>query len=259
MLDKKIRKEVTPKRVFSVVKLIAVYNGKLTKESIYNLVQPLKLTDKQDDAKKVISFLIENDMIKENIDGKLELNINRDNFSDIKKFKEYISSNIFKDMKEKSLFYETTAEILSKDIDFYEYKSFEDIAASLKNKNVDKEYILGWRFWAEFLGFGKILNSQFLINPYVRILDRIIDNEEYEGGQYLVSGFISIVKTECPEFEQTISENKIGLSLTLALRTLESLGKIKLNYTKDSTEVWHLYYSAVDKSEITDIEIVREK
>ena len=108
------------------------------------------------------------------------------------------------------------------------------------------------------MGFGKILNNQFLINPYVRILDRVVNNPNYIGKKYKVSDFISIIKNECPEFSCTIENNKIGLSLTLALRTLESTGKINLNNIKDSIEVWYLYYSATYPSEITDISIVRE-
>ncbi|WP_338608825.1 hypothetical protein [Clostridium baratii] len=257
LIEGKLRKEVTPKRVFSVLKLINMYNRKMKKETVYALIQPSALSDRQDEIRKVVSFLINEKIITENIDGKLEINIDKENLKSIKVFKEYCSENIFKGMKEKSLFFEITSEILSKDLDFYEFSGFDEIGNRLENKVVDEEFMLAWRFWAEFLGYGKILNNQFLINPYIRILDRVINNSDYAKDKYPVSRLISIIKTECPEFEKTIGNNTIGLSLTLALRTLESIGKIKLNSIKDSTDVWKLYYSAIDKSEITDVEIVR--
>lgn len=260
LIEDKIRKEVTPRRVFSVLKLINIYNGKIREEDIYDLVQPSRLCGKEenyDDVKKVIKFLKNEKFVSENIDGKLEINISKENIKNIKLFKEYFSNNIFKDMKKESLFFKVTSEILSKDLDFYEFSSFDEIGNRLENKEVDKEFILAWRFWAEFLGFGKILNNQFLINPYIRILDRIINNLEYEEGKYPISRFIMIVKKECPEFEKTIGVNYIGLSLTLALRTLEGMGKIKINNVRDSTDVWSLYYSTIEKTEITDVEIVR--
>ena len=129
----------------------------------------------------------------------------------------------------------------------------------LENKEVDKEFILAWRFWAEFLEIGKILNNQFLINPYGRIMERIINNTQYDEGNYKINKFISIIKEECPELKSVIYNNEIGLSLTVALRTLEGLGAIKLKKIEDSTEVWRLYYSSIDKSEVTDIEISRER
>ena len=42
LIKDKLRKEITPKRVFSVLKLVKLYNGKIKKEDVYNLIQPLK-------------------------------------------------------------------------------------------------------------------------------------------------------------------------------------------------------------------------
>lgn len=258
LIKDKLRKETTPKRVFSVLKLVKLYNGKIKKEDVYNLIQPLKIVEKQDEVKRVVKFSIEENFIKENIDGKLELVIDKEILNSIKSFRSFCSENIFKNMQEESLFFNITSEILSKDLTFYEVKSFENIANYLENKEVYKEFILGWRYWAEFIGFGKVLNSQFLINPYERIMERIINNIQYNENNYKINKFISIIKEECPEFKRTINNNEIGLSLTVALRTLEAIGVIKIHNIKDSTEVWRLYYSAIDKLEVTDIEILRE-
>ena len=89
-------------------------------------------------------------------------------------------------------------------------------------------------------------------------MERIINNIQYNENNYKINKFISIIKEECPEFKRTINNNEIGLSLTVALRTLEAIGVIKIHNIKDSTEVWRLYYSAIDKLEVTDIEILRE-
>ena len=77
LIKDKLRKEITPKRVFSVLKLVKLYNGKIKKEDVYNLIQPLRIVDKQDDVKKVVNFSINENFIKENIDGKLELVIDK--------------------------------------------------------------------------------------------------------------------------------------------------------------------------------------
>lgn len=259
LIKDKLRKEITPKRVFSVLKLVKLYNGKIKKEDVYNLIQPLRIVDKQDDVKKVLNFSINENFIKENIDGKLEVVIDKNILNSIKSFRSFCSENIFNNMESESLFFKITSEILSKDLSFYKITGFEDISNYLENKEVDKEFILAWRFWAEFLQFGKILNNQFLINPYGRIMERIINNTQYDEGNYKINKFISIIKEECPEFKSVIYNNEIGLSLTVALRTLEVLGAIKIKKIEDSTEVWRLYYSSIDKLEVTDIEISRER
>lgn len=257
LISGKLRKESTPKRVFAILKIIKLYDGKFEKKEIYDLVQPTYLENNQEEVNIVINFLLAEKLIAQNIDCKLELRMPKECLNDIKIFKKYISENIFKDMKKQSLFFEVTSEILSKDLDFYEFTGFEDIGNILDNKDVDKEFILAWRFWAEFLGFGKVMGTQFLINPYYRILDRVIYNNKYLNKNYSINEFINILKIECPEFKDTIKDNSIGLSLSVSLRTLDSIGKIRLIRVKDSTQVWRLYYSAIDKTEVTDIEIVR--
>lgn len=260
LIENKLRKEVTPKRVFAVLKLINKYDGKLKQEVICELIQPSRLSEKAenyDDVKKVIKFLIDENIIVENIDGKLEINIDKKNISSIRNFKGFCSENIFKNMTKESLFYSVTSEILSKDLEFYEFSGFEEIGNRLDNKKVDKEFMLAWRFWAEFLGFGNIINNQFLANPYLRIIDRVIENKEFKEKNYTINRFVMLLKSECPEFVNCINDNKLSLSLSVALRTLEGMGKIKLKYVKDSTDVWKLYYSSIEQVEITDVEIVR--
>ena len=96
LIKDKLRKETTPKRVFSVLKLVKLYNGKIKKEDVYNLIQPLKIVDKQDEVKRVVKFSIEENFIKENIDGKLELVIDKEILNSIKSFRSFCSENIFK-------------------------------------------------------------------------------------------------------------------------------------------------------------------
>lgn len=53
----KLNKEVTPQRVYALLKLIAYTNKKCTKEEIYKYIQPEHLSETQSEVKKRLSFV----------------------------------------------------------------------------------------------------------------------------------------------------------------------------------------------------------
>ena len=249
-----IRKETTPKRVFAIIKLIRKFNGKIKTQEIEEFTILKSSEIKDPIVSKVLKVCVENNFIKCDHDYNYSLILDDSDIKDFKSFRKFVSKKIFEGNEGDSQFLIISKEILTKDLDFYDFTGFEDIANQMDVKDVDKEFILAWRFWAEFIGMGKIMNSQFLINPYQRIYDLVILEEKAKTMS--IAEFILKLLGRCPEFTDCISENRIGLSLSTALRTLEEMKKIKIIYTQDSVETWELYSSTVYTNKISDIEVI---
>lgn len=234
------RKEVTPKRVFALLKLVGYKNGSYTKSDLMNFIQPSSISSSQEEIRKVISFCEKENLIKENHDGKFNLLIDGKYIANEKDFRKYINNILFVYIN-KNPFYEVTAEMLTKDMSLYEDTAFERIASNLKTMEADKETMLGWRFWATFLGYGFILNKQFVMNPYIRIQD-IIEINLYEkfGQDLTIREFISELIHYCPEMKNSIEDNQLSIPISLALSTLEGIGYIELKDIKDTSDRWKL-------------------
>ena len=238
--EKSFRKEVTPKRVFALLKLVGYKNSSYTKSDLLNFIQPMSISSSQDEIKKVIAFCEKENLIKENHDGKYNLLIDEKYIENEKEFRKYINSILFIGIN-KNPFYEVTVEMLTKDMNLYDYTGFENIASNLKTSEADKETMLGWRFWATFLGYGFILNKQFVMNPYIRIQDIIEMNLEDKFGKDLsIREFITEITTYCIEMKNSVVDNELSISISLALSTLEGIGYIELKDVKDTSDRWKL-------------------
>ena len=60
-------------------------------------------------------------------------------------------------------------------MELYENDNLEQAGITLETTNAKKDNMLAWRFWASYLGYGFMMNSLFVLNPYIRIRDVIND------------------------------------------------------------------------------------
>ena len=237
MFDKgEFRKEATPRRVFAFLKLIEYKDRMYTKEEVIDIIQPKNLNNDQNAVSKVIKFCLDEKFVKLSIDDKLELNINKEYIRNEVEFRKYVNSVLYENA-DKSIFVALNKEILSFSSDIYEISGFSNIAEHIKSMKVNEEIILAWRFWAAYLGYGFILGSQFVTNPYIRINDILeIYFKDSISTQMKLGDFISKLVRYSPEFSMAIDKFEINTNITIALETLSRLNIIKLSKIPDATE-----------------------
>lgn len=251
----KLRPEVTPKRVYALLKLVDYKNRLLTEEEIYKYIQPNNIKTDSKEVSLVFKFCKDNNLVDIDFDNKVILKIDKEILKDENSFRKFMTKLVYDDISQNTFFL-ITEKILSTNLELYDLSGFEKILLSLKLSQANKENMLGWRFWAAYLGYGFILNGQFIINPHLKLKDFIEEklNNNFER-QITIGVFIKSLVESCPEFRVAIKDRNIDTHLSIALTTLESLNIIKLIEVKDSEEKWILNLNNISR-DITHIEFL---
>ena len=106
---------------------------------------------------------------------------------------------------------------------------------------LNENAVLGWRFWAAFLGLGYLSGTMIIPNMKLRLEDILATTytEKFKYNETVIAqDFILWLSTKIPEVE--IGSN-LPLALSAGLRTLHEIGLIKLETWSDSTPIM-LYY-----------------
>ena len=114
---------------------------------------------------------------------------------------------------------------------------------------VDENAVLGWRFWATFLGIGYLSRTMFLPNMKIRLQDILATsfNQKFKYGETIrATDFIDWLSGKLPEADLS---NKLPLAVSAGLRTLHELGLIKLETWRDSNKIMLFF---VDGDPIND-------
>lgn len=243
-----LNKESTPQRIYALLKLIKYYNGRYSREVLFDFIQPKGLSETQAEVKKTLKFCLAEKLIVEDYDKRIKLNFDEKFLTSESEFRKYINSRLYDDTKNNS-FYSIARAILSTDLSIYDYKGFETLGVMLKTNDSHKDVVLAWRFWGAFLGYGFTLNSQFVINPYIRIRDIIIKefSNQYDK-EILIRDFINKLIEVSPDMKDCFNNNIVSLSISIALKTLNDLGIIELIYTRDSVDVWQFEFESTIES-----------
>lgn len=244
LLDENIRKEVTPKRVFSTLKLIKY--KKYKSHELKELIQPKALSSLADEKgsiefNKILSFLIKMGFVEQDVDGYVTCNLDKSVLESPEIFRKYFCSKAFEGDKSNQ-FYQFTSWYMAQDEEiFYQGKLENIITNNLEFESLGREFINAWRLWVSFMGLGFLHESQFIHNPYVRIQDCIdFYNDIKRNKRMPFKEFIDWLSLRCPELVRGITGNSLSYSVSSALRNLHDTGKIHLNIVQDSTDVWHL-------------------
>lgn len=247
MFIKNFRLEITPKRVYSMLKTVE-YKNKIKEMELLNLIEPLEVNKNQDDAKKVFNFLQNLEFIKKDMDDFFILNIDIKYLKNEKKFSDLMYDILIKQKIDKD-FFEVSSWVMGNYKETITAKSAEKLAIIIKDFNfVNESYILNWRFWARFMGLGYIYDGEFIPNPINRLKLIIEDEELFKENETIeMKVFIDKILKECPILEKSIENNSITESLSLALSILNESNIIKLQYIQDSQEVWFLKHSALQE------------
>ena len=108
--------------------------------------------------------------------------------------------------------------------------NWEDRAALANRSGVDKitdNDMLGWRFWASFLGLGYISGTELIPNMYVRVRD-VLATEFAASFPYdeeiPAEDFLRWLWNRLPE--AVMEDHSINMALSNALRTLRDVGEV---------------------------------
>lgn len=258
IFEERLRPETTPQRVYTLCKLVN-YN-KFTKDQLKNFIQPEKLNTNQSNFNLVYNFALRGALIKEDHDGFIVLNIDEKYLENNNKFRKKLSEIIFSN--ENSMFYRYTSWYLEQNERIFKYTSSKEMQRHLVGEfiNIREVDLLGWRFWASYLGIGFLHKGFIIPNTYTRIKDSIENDDTLTKNETMPFGdFIVWLQRKCLEFKQGIKGNNVSLGVSSGLRALHDEGLIKMNYISDAIDVWHLF--RVDTHEIPEnvTEIVIER
>ena len=238
-----MRMEPTPERVISVCRLIA--HKSMTRDEVRSAMTLGSNDEKElDQINKSVNVALEElSIIKAQADN-LVLAVDPDVIASPATFRRYVSSRVF--AAKDTTFHMFTKWLISQNERIFSLKSWEGMAKTCGSEvkelsALNENAVLGWRFWAAFLGLGYLSGTMIIPNMKLRLED-ILATTYTEKFRYdetiLAQDFMLWLSTKLPEVE---IESKLPLALSAGLRTLHELGLIKLEMWSDSTPIM-LYY-----------------
>lgn len=238
-----MRMEPTPERVLSVCRLIARKN--MSRDDVRKAMT-LGINDEKelDQINKSINVALEElSLIKANADL-LVLAVDPGVIASPVAFRRYVSARVFS--AKNTTFHMFTKWIVAQNERIFSLKTWEGMAKTCGSEvkelsALNENAVLGWRFWAAFLGLGYLSGTMIIPNMKLRLEDVLATTytEKFKYNEtILAQDFMLWLGTKLPEVE---IGNKLPLALSAGLRTLHEVGLIKLETWSDSTPIM-LYY-----------------
>lgn len=237
-----LRQECMPEMIYSICKLVG--SKSYSKDEIKRLIS--LDCEETSNFNKAYRFAIECEFVKENDDNKVKTNFSDKQLSSFVFFRYAIFEDVFTNSS--TTFTSLAKWFLTQNTDVFTLKSAESFAAQIPNDmfaGVEKDYILGFRFWMTALGLGMFSKSgasDVLVFATNNILKNWVEISKpfKKGSHVLAKEFFERLQKDCPVFADCIKGNDINISLSLGLRVLHTNNLIELKYTTDSGDIWHL-------------------
>lgn len=225
----------TPERVYSICRIVA------DKSSSNSELQ--KASSLYQDASQTLSEVSASIRVAEelgiilNKDGIYSLVIPAEKLSTYISFRRYVSDRVFK--QKDTTFFKVTEWYLSNNEKIVEFDSWEDKAAAAVQDGIDgvkENDMLGWRFWASFLGEG-YLHAQLLIpNMKVRLQD-VLATQYSKSFKYdkeiSAKEFLTWLQASVSEVV-LLTDAPLVLGVSNGLRSLSECGLISLRAQMDA-------------------------
>lgn len=245
-----MRMEPTPERVLSVARTVA--RGPITHDELRDI---LSLGMSEDLQKGQINHSISVALDELNLirtkDDRLELAVPNSVLETPVAFRRYVSGKVFSNKE--SNFVQFTRWLISQNDKLFNMSKWEVMGKNAKGEpaleNMNENAVLGWRFWATFLGLGYLSGTMFLPNMKLRLQDLLMTefSKSFSYGEAVrAETFASWLVSRLPEADLS---GKWPLAVSAGLRTLHELKIIKLESWRDSTRI-QLFY--VDGDPIND-------
>ena len=251
-----MRMEPTPERVLAVCKMIE--KQPMSKEE---LVQTMTLGGDNPDVNASINVALEDLHIIDQIDGKLKLVAPGAVLESPTSFRQYVSAKVFQNQD--STFFRFSKWLIEQNERIIALGKWEVLATTARLESsalegMNENAVLGWRFWAAFLGLGYLSGTILIPNMKTRIQD-VLSTEfpaQFVFDQPIrAEEFLSWIASRIPEVDYR--RDNLPLAFSAGLRTLNALGLIELQVQRD-TDVIRLYYVDGDPNNAFSHIVVRE-
>ena len=156
-------------------------------------------------------------------------------------------------------FYQTTNAVMNMNEEVFHYNQIVELGKFVNNKTgiqINDTQIRGWRFWAEFLGFGNTQQTgTFLPNAYV-FLHSILPYCNIEKKTTVtVTEFLNRINTYAGILTENNKKTYLNLAFSSGLRQLHENKEIILKHENDREINQQLYPSeSFFRETVTDIE-----
>jgi len=246
-----IKTEPIPERVFSISQIVA---DKVTLEEkeLDSILIPKQLsTAKTSYFRPVFETAVELGLIAKNDENKIVFSGNKEDIKSLSSFRLFCNSKVFSDPSTE--FYKIISFFLAANDTLLKYGSVttsneiiriinsETGIASLK---LEKDVILGVRFWINFLGFGYFqeIDKIFLPNMYIALKDFMILGDFEKGKEYSVEDFfMNLHDGSNVALKNARETQRLNLAMSNALRFLHDNKEIELKKYPDSEKKWKLF------------------
>lgn len=236
--------EAIPTRVYSLYK-IANSKKEMTRSEIQNLMEPPEIYKGTSYFSTIFKAAAELKLVDTQDNLVIPL-VPKEEMRDIEDFRNYAISklNLFEDEQ----FFKVTNTIVNMNERIYESRITDNrLIWELSRQTgyeISAPMIRGWRFWAQFLGFGYINDMYFLPNAYIFVknvlqLMNLEKNKEYEIDNFMLM-FEPYGKIISGNLQ---TERNMNIALSSALRELHDNNEIELKYRSDAERRWILYPS----------------
>lgn len=238
--------EAIPSRVYALYSIVA-NRKEIGKNELQNLMEPEGLVaGKSSYFGSVLKAAIELQLV-DNQDGVIVPIPDKDDIKSMNDFRTHAISKL--GLFESEQFYKCTNIIVNMNEKIYKHHSIADgpmveYLSANSGMQITAPMARGWRFWAQFLGFGYMNDFAFLPNAYVFsksviTLMNLEKKKEYDIDDFMIrfNQYGGIIANNMKP------ERNMNIALSSALRELHDNGEIELKYRSDAKSRWILYPS----------------
>lgn len=249
--DLSIKTEPIPERVLSISQIVAD-KGPIDEKELNKILIPSKLsTATTSYFGPVFETAIELGLIGYNDERKVVFKGKNEEIKSLSSFRLFCNSIVFSEKT--SDFYKIISCFLEANDEWLSYGSVTtspDVIRLINNETgipslkLEKDVILGVRFWINFLGFGFFQEQAkvFLPNMYTALKDFMVLGSIEKSKEYSVEDFLDNlhVGSAVALKNAKITQN-LNLAMSNALRLLHDNKEIELKKHLDSAKIWHLF------------------
>lgn len=236
--------EAIPARVFALYKIVTSKKD-ISRSELQELMEPSEIYEGSSYFSVILRTATELKLVDVQ-DNTVVALVSKEQIKTIDDLRSYVISKL-KNYEEEQ-FYKCTNAIVNLNEKIYKYSSISDsemlnYLSERADQKITAPMMRGWRFWAQFLGFGYMDGLVFLPNAYIFVKDVIkligLEKREYQMDEFM------IMFNQYGRIMSGNSQNEkfLNLAISGALRELHENGEITLKYISDQASKWILYPS----------------
>jgi hypothetical protein len=259
---------ITPHRLHTMILLVSRLHEPKEKD-VFNWLQPVSLNKNQNTSRDVFNAARHCNLLEENSQGVISLTVDADQIASMQGFRHHMQrvlTGITGDQENNYLLNIYTAwyAVQQEQVFGFERKDFEvnfnkRVYPDSEERHFNTTKLNGWRTWAAFLGWGRVMKIRtfdILIPDATERIAPILCDLLPDGKQIIPFGtFAKHLSAACPELDggalfnycwqasrgDEQQGNTLSLMLSTALRVLDTRGQIALVRHADAEQLWQLF------------------